>query len=106
MSVRCQCWLEGDDLTLYGPTADIGVGGLFLRTAVPVAQGLQVDILLRVSSEATAISARALVTRTVPVRTNARCGARYGVGVEFMEFHKGEQTLSTLLSSSTPLPWL
>jgi len=29
-SVQCQCWLESDQATAYGPTADLALGGVFL----------------------------------------------------------------------------
>src|SRR6201999_3233164 len=50
-ALPCECWLEGDAMTIFGPTIDVGVGGLFLRTAIPVAAGTQVDVTLKVSGE-------------------------------------------------------
>ncbi|HEX2678053.1 MAG TPA: hypothetical protein VHM19_15470, partial [Polyangiales bacterium] len=41
-ALACRCWLESDDLTICGPTADVGVGGLFLRTALPMPTGSEV----------------------------------------------------------------
>lgn len=107
-AVRCQCWLEGEELTLYGATADVGVGGLFLRTAIPVSMGSEVDVLLQVSREAgasdsaDAVAARGVITRAV----SAHPGARHGVGVEFLEIRRGGSALSELLNAYPALPWV
>lgn len=101
-ALRCQCWVEGEELTLYGSTIDIGVGGLFLRTAVPLAKGSFVDLTLKMDSEDAALAARALVARAVPVKN----GVRHGIGLEFVEVHRGQHALASLLSRSASLPWL
>jgi hypothetical protein len=101
-ALRCQCWLEGEELTLYGATADIGIGGLFLRTAIPVKMGSIVDVLLHVSGEEAPLDARGVITRTV----GARSGSRHGIGVEFLEIRHGQAALSEVLSGYAPLPWL
>jgi hypothetical protein len=93
--------LEGDDVTIFGPTIDVGIGGLFLRTAIPVAGGALVDVTLRVLGERVPLAARAVVTRIVPART----GLRHGVGIEFLEIHEGRNALTSLLQHSMALPW-
>lgn len=100
-ALPCECWLENDGLTIFGPTIDVGVGGLFVRTAIPVMAGTIVDVTLKLRSELRAIEAQALITRRVP----AHSGMRYGVGVEFLEVDSGAQALLGLLQHSAPLPW-
>ena len=100
-ALRCECWLEGDELTIFGPTIDVGIGGLFLRTAIPVTGGALMDVTLKVQGEPLPLEARAVVTRIVP----ARSGLRHGVGVEFLEIREGRTALTSLLQHSTPLPW-
>ena len=87
-----RCWLESDELTLWALTADIGRGGLFVRTAVPMLKGSEVEISLRVRGQTEALCARAVITRAVP----ARGGARHGVGVEFVKILRGEPALLEL----------
>ena len=101
-ALPCQCWLESDDLTIFGPTIDVGIGGLFLRTAIPVPRGAVVEVTLKVSSDLAPFEAKALVTRSVPART----GLRYGVGVEFVDLEPRVSALLGLLQHSYPLPWL
>jgi hypothetical protein len=100
-ALSCECWLEGDDLTIFGPTIDVGIGGLFLRTAIPVAGGALMDVTLKVAGERVPLAARAVVTRIVPART----GLRHGVGIEFLEICEGRSALTSLLQHSKPLPW-
>ena len=100
-ALPCECWLEGDSLTIFGPTIDVGVGGLFLRTAIPVLTGALVDVTLKLAGEPAPIAARAVVTRSVP----AHAGLRHGVGVEFLEVEQGRAALLGLLQKSQPLPW-
>jgi hypothetical protein len=100
-ALPCECWLESDALTIFGPTIDVGIGGLFVRTAIPVATGTIVDVTLKFQPELAAIEAEAVVTRTVP----AHAGLRYGVGVEFLEVELGVHALLNLLQRSPPLAW-
>lgn len=100
-ALPCECWLEADALTIFGPTIDVGVGGLFLRTAIPVAAGALVDVMLKLAGEPAPIAARAVVTRSVP----AHAGLRHGVGVEFLEVEQGRAALLGLLQKTQPLPW-
>jgi hypothetical protein len=101
-ALPCECWLESDELTIFGPTIDVGIGGLFLRTGIPVAQGTVVDVTLKVSNDLAPFEAKALVTRSVAART----GLRYGVGVEFLDPGPRDNALLALLQRTYPLPWL
>jgi hypothetical protein len=92
-AVRCDCWLEREDAAVYGATADLGLGGLFLRTAIPMDHGQPVEVALRVSTADSPVVARGVVTRTVP----AQHGRRHGVGVEFVEFVDGRDDLKQFL---------
>jgi hypothetical protein len=100
-ALRCECWLEGEYITIFGPTIDVGIGGLFLRTAIPVPTGARVDVTLRVIGERIPLAARAVVTRIVPAHT----GMRHGVGIEFLRIRHGRTALTSLLQHSMPLPW-
>lgn len=100
-ALPCECWLENDELTIFGPTIDVGIGGLFVRTAIPVDTGTIVSVTLKFPSELDAIEAEAVVTRAVP----AHAGLRYGVGVEFLEVELGVHALLGLLQRSAPMPW-
>jgi len=92
-AVRCECWIESDQASIYGPTADLGLGGLFLRTGVPVEHGARVDILVALGeARHQLVRAEGVVTRIVP----AERGRRHGVGVEFVQILEGEDTLETL----------
>jgi hypothetical protein len=88
-AVRCSCWLERAESALYATTADIGRGGLFLRTAVPVPHGTSVDVVLDLEGDLPRVLAEGIVTRAVPRRR----GVRHGVGVEFTRIHGGEDAL-------------
>jgi hypothetical protein len=92
-SVQCQCWLESNEATAYGPTADLALGGVFLRTAVPLAQGDQVEVALSIGRKGIAVRAQGVVTRSV----RARQGRRHGVGVEFVRILYGGQRLLNFL---------
>ena len=104
-ALPCECWLENDGLTIFGPTIDVGVGGLFVRTAIPIATGTIVDVTLKFQAgelpPLPPIEVEAVVTRTVP----ARAGLRHGIGVEFREVEPGVQALLGLLQRSSPLAW-
>jgi hypothetical protein len=93
-AVRCECWLESDDASVFGSTADVGLGGLFLRTAVPISQGQQVRVALRLDGAGQAVLAEGLVTRAV----RAQHGHRHGVGVEFTVISNGRDGLSLFLN--------
>jgi hypothetical protein len=100
-ALRCECWIEGDEVTIFGPTIDVGIGGLFLRTAIPVSTGAVVDVALKVLGEQAPLAARAVVMRCVP----AHVGLRHGIGLEFLEIFEGSDALVDLLQRTVPLPW-
>ena len=52
VAVRCGCWLEHDGATVFGNTVDVGRGGLFLRTALPMEPGSDVRVTLRCRAKA------------------------------------------------------
>jgi hypothetical protein len=92
--VRCECWLECDEASVFGATADVGLGGLFLRTAVPLRQGQRVRVALSLGGSAHIVVAEGLVTRAV----RAQHGQRHGVGVEFTDISHGREGLSHFLN--------
>lgn len=92
-AVKCSCWIERDDATVCATTADVGLGGLFLRTALPMADGASVDVVLDLEGGLPSIVADGVVTRRVPNRR----GARHGVGVEFVQIRGGRDTLLQFL---------
>ena len=94
-AVRCKCWLEGDHATLGASTADIGLGGLFLRTAIPVEHGTVVDVALDLADGQAPVIADGVVTRAVGRREQGRLG----VGVEFVRIRDGRQTLINFLGA-------
>jgi hypothetical protein len=93
-AVRCRCWLESDGATVFGPTADVGLGGVFLRTAVPLREGQRVDVALSIGRKAP-VTASGIVTRSV----RAQHGSRHGVGVEFTRIFDGRDTLRRFLGA-------
>ena len=99
-AVRCLCWLESEQATIFGSTADIGLGGVFLRTAVPLAAGQKVEIALNIGKRAQAVTAEGLVTRSV----RARQGLRHGVGVEFVHIFDGRDSLKRFLGRARSVP--
>lgn len=96
---RCDCWLECDEVTIYGFTADIGLTGFFLQTAIPVTPGSKFDIQLCVDHSPRPILAHGLVVRSIL----ARSGARYGVGIEFLSIERGREDLLSFLNDTPSL---
>ncbi len=92
-AVRCQCWIESEQATVFGPTADVGLGGLFLRTAVPLAQGARVEVALRLDPADQPVVAEGVVTRAI----RAQHGLRHGLGVEFLRIVDGRDGLKRFL---------
>jgi hypothetical protein len=92
-AVRCRCWIESDGSTVFGPTADVGLGGVFLRTAVPLREGQRVDVALAIGHKGSAVTAAGIVTRSV----RAQHGSRHGVGVEFVRIFDGRESLKRFL---------
>ena len=94
-ALRCECWLESDGGSLFATTADVGLGGLFLRTAVPIDLGQRVRIALCMKPDRESVEMQGLVTRTVP----ARHGHRHGIGVQVLELGDTREGLRRFLSS-------
>lgn len=94
-AVRCDCWLERDEVTLYGTTADVGLGGIFLRSAVPMGDAERVEIKLSVAGGNGPVMASGKVTRAV----RAQRGRRHGIGVQFLEIVEGRESLLSFLSA-------
>lgn len=93
-AVRCECWLECEEASVFGSTADLGLGGLFLRTAIPLSQGQRVRVALSLDGTGHGVVAEGLVTRAV----RAQHGQRHGVGVEFTDISNGREGLSLFLT--------
>jgi len=94
--VRCGCWLEHDQATIYGTTVDLGGGGLFLRTALPMDPGATVRVTLRLPGQE-AIEADGKVVRMV----SPEAGDRPGLAVCFTRLPAGSDTLRAFLSGSS-----
>ena len=91
-AVRCECWIESDETTVHGLAADLGLGGLFLRTAVPIEQGHHVDVVIAFGAGTQRVRAHGVVTRTV----RAQRGSRHGIGIELTEIFEGAEALARL----------
>ena len=48
---RMRCWCEGENVTLYSRVGNLSEGGLFLRTATPLPEGVQATVRLGVGEE-------------------------------------------------------
>ena len=94
-AVRCRCWLESDEATIFGPTADVGLGGVFLRSAVPLGEGQRVEVALSIGRKEQAVTAEGIVTRSV----RAQHGLRHGIGVEFLRILDGRDSLKRFLGA-------
>jgi len=106
IAVRCGCWLEHDEATVFGTTVDLGRGGLFLRTALPMPPGVSVRVTLQLPGRATVV-ADGKVVRHVEARGAASeqrvepCGGdRPGLGVRFECLPDGEDSLCAFLFGS------
>jgi uncharacterized protein (TIGR02266 family) len=95
VAVRCGCWLEHDGASVFGTTVDIGRGGLFLRTALPMVPGVHVRVTLRLPGYADVIADGLVVRRIGP-----NDGPRPGVGVRFERLAQGDLSLHEFLGSS------
>jgi hypothetical protein len=95
-ALRCPCWLESAQATVYGPTADVALGGVFLRTAVPLELGEQVEVALSIGRRGIAVRAQGIVTRAV----RGTRGLRHGVGVKFVRILNGGEKLLRFLGGS------
>jgi hypothetical protein len=92
VAVRCGCWLEHEDATVFGTTVDIGCGGLFLRTALPMSPGLDVRVTLRIPGCPPVVADGQVVRRIGP-----QDGPRPGLGVRFEHLREGDAALRDFL---------
>ena len=90
--MRCRCWLESDSASLFAQTVDVGLGGLFLRTAVPLPEGCAVGVTLELGRDQRLL-AEGVVSRSV----RPRLGTRHGMGVELVHVVDGLLGLERLL---------
>jgi hypothetical protein len=94
-TLRCHCWIETPDLTVFGPVHDIGAGGLFVRTGARLEPGTRVELCVQVDGNGEALEAVAIVARSeprgygLPVR---------GLGLELQRVLRGHSLLRTLLT--------
>jgi uncharacterized protein (TIGR02266 family) len=95
IAVRCGCWLEHEQATVYGTTVDLGRGGLFLRTALPMPPGVSVRVTLRLPGQATVVAEGKIVRHVAP-----HSGDRPGLGVRFERLPDGEDSLCAFLFGS------
>lgn len=96
ITVRCGCWLEHEQATVYGTTVDLGRGGLFLRTALPMTPGVPVRVTLHLPGEGTVV-ADGKVVRTVSHHDGESASDRPGVGVQFERLPDGDGSLCAFL---------
>ena len=95
VAVRCGCWLEHDLATVYGTTIDLGQGGLFLRTALPMTPGVPVRVTLEIPGHSPVVAEGCVIHRVAPPD-----GERPGLGVRFERLVRGDRSLSEFLSGS------
>lgn len=93
VAIRCGCWLEHEEATVFGTTVDLAEGGLFLRTALPMSPGSVVDVMLQLPGRAEPVQARGTIARRVAPADDGRPG----LGVEFVELSRGASELARLL---------
>lgn len=97
--VLARCWIERESITLFGRVVDLGEGGLFLRTAVVLAPGTDVNVQLR-SAAGDAIRAHGTVA-WVGFRNDGDIRTR-GIGIAFDRIEEGAKQLRALLASGSP----
>jgi hypothetical protein len=95
-AVRCRCWLESESASLFAQTVDVGMGGLFLRTGVPLPEGALVGVTLELSRGGQRLRAEGVVSRSV----RPRLGARHGMGVELVQITDGLNGLEHMLGKA------
>lgn len=95
VAVRCGCWLEHDGATVFGNTVDVGRGGLFLRTALPMEPGSEVRVTLTLPGD----GARVVAEGQVVHRVSPSEGDRPGLGVRFVDVANGH-VLGAFLGTS------
>jgi uncharacterized protein (TIGR02266 family) len=91
-AVRCGCWLEHDEATVYGTTIDLGRGGLFLRTALPMTPGVEVRVTIELPGHQPVVAEGQIVHRVAPAQ-----GDRPGLGVRFDRLSSGDESLAAFL---------
>jgi uncharacterized protein (TIGR02266 family) len=91
-AVRCGCWLEHEEATVYGTTIDLGQGGLFLRTALPMTPGVEVRVTLKLPGHEAVVADGQVVRRVEPAQ-----GDRPGLGVRFDKLACGDASLAAFL---------
>jgi hypothetical protein len=104
IAVRCGCWLEHEQATVYGTTVNLGRGGLFLRTALPICPGAPVRVTLNLPGRTTVV-ADGKVVRTVAsslpdldgLSLDGAARDRPGLGVRFDRLPDGEDSLDAFL---------
>jgi uncharacterized protein (TIGR02266 family) len=101
VAVRCGCWLEHSEATVFGNTVDLGQGGLFLRTALPMSPGMDVRVTLKLPGHEPVVAEGQVVRRVSP-----QAGDRPGLGVRFSHVAAGDDSLNAFLgvTLSTPEP--
>jgi uncharacterized protein (TIGR02266 family) len=95
ITVRCGCWLEHEQATVFGTTVDLGRGGLFLRTALPMPPGVSVRVTLQLPGQETVVADGKIVRTVAP-----QAGDRPGLGVRFERLPNGEDSLCAFLFGS------
>ncbi|MDB4989370.1 MAG: PilZ domain [Myxococcaceae bacterium] len=95
IAVRCGCWLEHEEATVFGTTVDLGRGGLFLRTALPMPPGISVRVTLRLPGQETVVADGKIVRTVAP-----HAGDRPGLGVRFDALPNGDDQLCAFLFGS------
>jgi uncharacterized protein (TIGR02266 family) len=94
-AVRCGCWLEHEEATVYGTTVDLGRGGLFLRTALPMTPGVEVRVTLELPGHQPVVADGQVVHRVSPSQ-----GDRPGLGVRFDRMTCGDDSLAAFLGTT------
>jgi uncharacterized protein (TIGR02266 family) len=98
-AVRCGCWPEHEEATVYGTTIDLGRGGLFLRTALPMTPGVEVRVTLQLPGHQPVIAEGQIVHRVAPAH-----GDRPGLGVRFDKLASGDESLADFLGVTLAVP--
>lgn len=80
---------------MFGTTVDVGRGGLFLRTALPMSPGVGVRVTLQLPGHAPVVAEGQVVRRIAPAQ-----GDRAGLGVRFDHLSEGDDSLQEFLGTS------
>ena len=95
-TIRCECWLDRAESSLYSPEADVGRDRLFFRTGIPIAAGERVRVSLDFADGSDRVLAQGIVTEIV----EASRGQRNGVGVSLSQILEGNDELERHLRRS------